>query len=345
MRSSRSLAAWRDGWRRVRTAPAIVAGVFAMTFVLALPLALVLRGSIAAHLRASLMADRAADAVNWDWWQEFSAQATGLGTTLSPSAIGVATTLDSVSSVLDGRAPIAPIAWALACYLAGWLFVSGGIIDRYARQRPTRTYGFFAAAGTYFFRFVRLGMVVGIAYWWLFVYVHPWLFDQLYQTFTRNLSVERTAFAWRVGLYVAFGVLVVFVNLLFDYAKVRIVVEDRRSAAGALAAAWRFIRRHPRQVIGLYALNGASFIAVAGIWAFVAPGAGGAGVAMWATFATTQLYVVVRLMLKLQFLASQTALFQASLAHASYAAAPEPVWPDSAAAEAIARSVRLPDPP
>lgn len=341
MPSSRSLPAWRDGWRRVGAAPAIVAGVFAMTLVLALPLALVLRGSIAAHLRGSLMADRAADAVDWDWWQEFSAQAAGLGTTLTPSVIGGATTLDSVSSVLDGRAPIAPIAWALACYLAGWLFVSGGIIDRYARQRPTRAHGFFAAAGTYFFRFIRLGMLVGVGYWWLFVYVHPWLFDQTYQTLTRNLSVERTAFAWRAGLYAAFGILVIAVNVLFDYARVRIVVEDRRSAVGALAAAWRFIRRHPRQVIGLFVLNGASFIAVAGVWMLVAPGAAGAGVTMWATFAATQLYVVVRLMLKLQSLASQTALFQASLAHASYAAAPEPVWPDSAAAEAIARSVRL----
>ena len=44
---------------------------------------------------------------------------------------------------------------------------------------------------------------------------------------------------------------------------------------------------------------------------------------------------VARLLLKLQFLASQTALFQTNLAHAAYTAAPEPVWPDSPAAESI----------
>ena len=335
-----SVAAWRDGWQRVIHAPAIAAGVFAMTFVLALPLALVVRGAIAAHLRDSLMAVRAADGANWDWWQEFSAQATGLGTTFTPSVIGVATTIDSVSSVLDRRAPIAPVAWALAFYLAGWLFVSGGIIDRYARQRPTRTYGFFAASGTFFFRFVRLGALVGVVYWWLFTYVHPWLFGQVYETLTRNLNVERTAFAWRVALYVVFGLLVVFVNVLTDYAKARIVVEDRRSAAGALAAAWRFIRRHPRRVFGLYALNAITFIALVGVWALVAPGAGGS-VTTWIGFVLTQLYVIARLLFKLQFLASETALFQAALAHASYTAAPEPLWPDSAAAEAITRQTTL----
>jgi hypothetical protein len=337
MPSSRSVAAWCDGWRRVLNAPAIAAGVFAMTFMLALPLALVVRGAIAAHLRDSLMAVRAADGANWDWWQEFSAQATGLGTTFTPSVIGVATTFDSVSSVFDGRVPIAPLAWALALYLAGWLFVSGGIIDRYARQRPTRTYGFFAACGTFFFRFLRLGALVGVVYWGLFTYVHPWLFGQVYETLTRDLSVERTAFAWRVALYAAFGLLMLFVNVLTDYAKARIVIEDRRSAVGALAAAWRFIRHHPGRVVGLYGLNTLTFIALVGVWALIAPGTGG-GVTMWIGFAMTQLFVVTRLLIKLQFLASETALFQAALAHASYTAAPEPLWPDSAAAEAIART-------
>jgi hypothetical protein len=336
MRSSRSLAAWRDGTRRVAAAPAIAAGVFVMTLLLALPLALVLRDSIAAHLRNSLIADQAADGANWDWWQEFSAQATGLATTFTPSVIGAATTLDSVSRIADGRAPIAPVAFALACSIAGWMFVSGGIIDRYARQRPTRTYGFFAAAGTFFVRFLRLGALVGAVYGWLFAYVHPWLFGQVFDMITRNLSVERTAFAWRIALYLLFGLAVVFVNLIADYAKIRLVVEDRRSAIGALSTAWRFVRQHPVQVTALYAFNALSFIALVGIWVVVAPGAGGSGVAMWALVAITQAYLLMRLLLKLQFMASQIALFQASLAHASYTAAPIPIWPDSAAAEAIA---------
>ena len=54
-------------------------------------------------------------------------------------------------------------------------------------------------------------------------------------------------------------------------------------------------------------------------------------------FLAGQIYLVARLALKLQFLASQTALFQSSLAHAGYAAAPVAEWPESPSAELIAR--------
>ena len=319
------------------SAPAVAVGVFALTFLLALPLAVALRGEIRSHLGSSLMAGEVTDGVNVTWWQEFTAQATGLGTTFSPTILGFAATLDNLSSVLDGRAEIAPIGGALAVYLAGWTFLSGGIIDRYARQRPTRTHGFFAASGVYFFRFLRLAVVAGCLFWWLFAYLHPWLFDEQYVTLTRGMAVERTAFLARVAFYVIFGALLVFANVLFDYAKVRLVVEDRHSAVGALVAALRFIRHHPRQVMGLYALNGLVFVALLALWALMAPGAGGAAFSMWATFVIAQIYIIARLLLKLQFMASQTALFQAHLAHAAYTAAPLPVWPESPAAETIPR--------
>ena len=327
--------AWRDGWKRVIAAPAIVAGVFAMTILLALPLAITMRGVLADHLGDSLASESAATGVNYDWWQEFTAQATGLGTTFSPSIIGFATVLDNISGLLDARARIAPIAAALGLYLAGWTFLSGGILDRYARQRPIRAQGFFAASGVYFFRFVRLAMIAGLIYWWLFGYVHPWLFDEQFVNLTRGMNVERSAFLIRAFFYVIFGTLLVGANLIVDYAKVRIVVEDRHSALGALSAAIRFIRNHFRHVIALFALNSLTFLALLAAWAIVAPGVGNAGLSMWIAFLVAQMYVIARLLLKLQFIASQTALFQAKLAHSSYTSAPVPAWPDSPAAEAI----------
>ena len=48
----------------------------------------------------------------------------------------------------------------------------------------------------------------------------------------------------RIAGYVLFGAVLVFFNVIFDYARIRIVVEDRRSAIGAIAAGARFVRRH-----------------------------------------------------------------------------------------------------
>jgi len=281
------------------------------------------------------MAITAADGVNYDWWQEFLSQASGLGTTFTPAILRFGATLDNISSVLDGQAEIAPITGALALYLLGWTFVAGGVVDRFARQRQTRAHGFFSTAGVFFFRFLRLAVVAGLFYWWMFAYVHPWLFDEWFPDLTRAVNVERTAFFIRLVLYAAFGALLVFANMILDYAKIRAVVEDRRSMLGALMAAMRFVLHRPGRTFGLYALNSGVFLLLLAIWALSAPGAGGAGVSMWIGFVGAQLYIAARLLLKLQFLASQTALFQASLAHAAYTAVPEPVWPDSPAAEAI----------
>jgi hypothetical protein len=333
--SRAATVAWRDGWTRVFAAPAVVAGVFALTVALAVPLAITMRGTLASHLRGSLAAETAAAGVNYDWWQEFSAQASGLGTTFSPNVIGFAAVLDNISGVLDARSPVMPLAAALALYLTGWTFVSGGIIDRFARQRPVRAHGFFAASGVYFFRFLRLAAIAGLVYWWLFAYVHRWLFDTQFANLTQGMSVERNAFLVRVLFYLIFGALLVATSLVVDYAKIRIVVEDRRSALGALSASVRFIRHHGRQVLSLYALNTGTFLVLLAVWALLSPGAGGSGISMWAGFFIAQLYIVARLAMKLQFIASQTSLFQANLAHASYTSAPVPTWPDSPAAEAI----------
>ena len=327
--------AFLDGVKRTVSAPALLLGVFLLTGAMAVPLAMTLRGALASHLGSSLAAHEAAAAVNHDWWQEFQTQAAGVATTFTPSVIGFAAVLDNVSGVLDGQPEVTPIAGVLAAYLAAWTFLSGGIIDRLARQRPTRAHGFFAASGVFFFRFLRLAIVAGLVYWFLFGTVHRWLFDDLFRQLTRDVSVERTAFAWRVALYALFGALLVAANVLFDYARIRTVVEDRRSAVLALVASARFIGRNSGRVLGLYALNALVFLTVVAVWALVAPGAGSAGASMWLGFLAAQVYIVARLVLKLHFVASQTALFQATLAHATYTAAPAPVWPDSPSAELV----------
>lgn len=326
---------WFDGFRRVVAAPAVVAAVFLITLLAALPLAITMRGMIEAHLGRSLRSEAVADGVDTDWWQEFTSQTSGLGTTFTPSVIGFAATLDSVSSVLDARPQQVQVKGALILYLVVWVFLSGGVIDRFARQRRTRAYGFFAASGVFFWRFLRLGVIAAVVYWLLFAYVHQWLFDDAYTWLTRDLAVERQAFFWRVALYLLFGAMLIASNVVFDYTRIRMVVEDRRSAIGSLTAALGFVVRRRGRVLGLYALNALVFVLLIGLWALVAPGAGGAGASMWAGVVLSQFYVLARLVLKLQFLSSQIALFQESLAHAAYTAAPEPTWPESPAAETI----------
>ncbi len=328
-------SAFRHGIGRVNRAPLVVAGMVAVTLLVALPLSLALRGMIETHLGRSLAAQAVADGVSYDWWQEFSAQASGLGTTFVPSIIGFGAVLDNLGGLLDNLPLASTIAGVTAAWMIVWAFLSGGVLDRLARARPTRSHGFFAACGAYFWRFARLGAVAALLYYVLFAYVHPWLFATIDERLTRDLTVERTAFFVNLAGYLLFGLLLVAASLVFDYARIRIVVEDRRSALGALAAAIRFVRRHAGGTIGLYLLNGAAFVLLVLIYAAIAPGAPRSGASAWLVLAVGQIYIVARHYLKLVFYGSQTAYFQGALAHAAYTAAPPVVWPDSPAAEAI----------
>ena len=329
------MSAWFDGMRRVNRAPAILAAVWALTLLVSLPLALALRETLAQHLGASLAAATAASGTNYEWMQEFSDQATGLGVTFKPTILGFGAVLDNLSAFLDDTTRPLVIVGVASAYIVLWLFVAGGILDRYARDRPTRGPAFFAASGVFFFRFARLAVVQWVVYAFLFGWMHRWLFGRLFTTITRDMTVERTAFLVRVGLYVVFGVVLAACNLIFDYTKVRAVVEDRRSMLGSIVAAIRFIGRNYGAAVPLYLLNFALFLLAVGVYAAIAPSAGGTGLTMWIGFAIGQIYVLARLWVKLVFWASEVALFQQRFAHAGYVASPEPTWPDSPAAEAI----------
>ena len=330
--------AFRDGIGRVAGAPALLAGVYLATLLAAVPLALALHGSIESHLGASVAAERAAEGVHWAWWEEFQAQAEGIEQTFAPSIIGFAAPLANLSALADGDGPPAALVALPVLYIAVWSFLIGGILDRLARGRRVTAAGFFAACGVHFFRFCRLAVVAGAAYWALFGVLHGWLFDDLYGAATRDVTVERTAFLIRIALYLAFAAVLLPVNMLFDYVKIRIVVEDRRSVIGALLAAGRFVRRRPAATLGLYLLAGLLFLLVLAAYAALAPGASGGGAWVWLTLIVGQAYIAARLAVKLVFYAAQTAYFQSQLAHAGYVAAPRPAWPDSPAAEAITAS-------
>ena len=326
-----------DGVRCVVRAPVVLAGAVMLTLLVALPLGLLLHGELQTALGNSVAADAMAEGVAWDWWEQFMTQATGLERSFTPAIIGFAAVFGNLSALFDrdGQEPV--IVAVVIGYLVVWTLFSGGVIDRYARNRATRSAGFFSACGLYGARLLRLAIVAGLAYGFLFGVVHGWLLGDLYGWMTRDLTVERQAFAARLALYVVFGLMVIAVSLVVDYARVRAVVEDRRSMLGALLAGWRFVRRRPGVCAGLYLTNGMVLLTVMASYALLAPGAGGTGPSLWLGFLTGQAYLMGRLASKLLFYATEIAYFQSQLAHAGYVAAPAPVWPESPAAEALGR--------
>jgi hypothetical protein len=185
---------------------------------------------------------------------------------------------------------------------------TGGILHRYAQNRPMRDGAFHRACGTFFFRLLRLhllsALILGSS-----LYVAEWMmFHQI------NLGVM-------LGFGSLFGLGYIFCDVVLDYAKVRTVVEDRRSMVFAIAAGFRFVVRRPGAVVRLYLLN--ATIGFIGFGSFVLVNYSLVPVGLhWllVLLIVALGMVVVAGWVPLLFLSTQTAFFQDELAYPGYTA-------------------------
>ena len=274
--------AWRDGIRRVVSAPSVLVIVWATTTAISLPLTMMVRAGMIQSFGRSLEAGDAARGMGYQWMRDFSADATGLASTVRPEIVGFSSVLDNLNALVSiVRRPPA-IAVVSGIYILAWIFLSGGIIRRYSNEDASAVPGFLASCREYFFRFFRFALITAVAAVVLYRFVHPWL----------------------VILCLA------ALNIVFDYAKVRTVVEGRRSVVVAIGAACRFIRKNPANAIGVYLLDVVLFGIVLGVYALAAPSGGGTGAMAWAAFAIGQAYIIGRLAVRLVFWASEAALLR-----------------------------------
>ncbi len=323
------IAPLTDGLRRVARAPMVLAGAAVLTAAVALPPGLLVgdrRPGALPENRAA--AGAAADCIPLQWWRFPAAEYSVDGRPCAAGNGGTDAVLASLRTLLDAEGPDPALGAVAVVFIAAWTLFSAGAIDRLARDRPTRGAGFFAACGAYGPRLLRLALIAGVVYWVLFRAVQPLIVGA-------PPPPSAGVPAGGALRYLGFGLLLAAAGLVFDYARVRAVVEDRRSMLGALLAGWRFVRRHPAGCLGLYAANGLVLAAV--IVAYAAAGPPPTGGPTWGAFLAGHLYLVARLASRLLFYATEVAWFQSRLAHAGYVAAPAPAWPESASAEALGR--------
>lgn len=205
----------------------------------------------------------------------------------------------------------------LAFLFLVWVFLSGGIIDRLARDARSSSRRFFAAAGACFGPLIRLGLLSLATYAAVLIWIGPAIAGAL----------DAADGPARLGLFGAMALLLFLIALLFDYARVRLVIEDRRSAIGALAASLRLIRAHPGPIL---AAQGVFWLALVLWLALRAFSAGDRS--YWLTCA----FVAGEIFLKLALIGTQASIYQQTLAAAGWVAREDPRWPDEPSADPAA---------
>ncbi len=297
-----------DGAWMVLRAPALLAGVALLTLMTALPFGLVLGSRLQTALAHQPPIWRDAGEIDPEWWREFRHHARGIEATFTPTVIGFAAPLDNLSALLDRT----PRPWVMVApavlYGLVWVFLWGGVLERFARGRGLPPRAFWAAGRRHAPRIAVISLAAGAASLALFLTVHPVLFGPVYDALAAGASHERSAFLWRLALYCVFGGLLAAVSLVADYSRIG-VVTGAGTAREAFGIGGRFTRRHAAPVALLYVLTGMLFVALLVLYG-ATEAWGGARVGGWRAVLIGQGFILGRLAIRLTGAAAEVRLYQ-----------------------------------
>ncbi len=195
-------------------------------------------------------------------------------------------------------------------YVCTSTFLAGGFIGIYSKEYRSTFTEFLMDGAKYFGKFFRLSLIALLVYYLFFVLVVGWINAGI-PRWTQNEASETVPFAYYMirNVAVLFSLSILF--MIFDYARIRMVVDDRISAFSSTAAGIRFAFSHFPSTYGLYLLLilvGVLLIVVYAILEKVVPQE-----SYWPLvllFVIQQIYMLARFFLKGSFYACQTGLYQ-----------------------------------
>jgi hypothetical protein len=233
----------------------------------------------------SLMRERLGQAMNYDLFFEFLLKN---GTALAS---------------LQGLLLVGPVVyWLLA------LFLSGGALAVYANDTCKPKF-FWGASAEYFAPFVRLALlsVPLLALLFSLRFLEPLCVRLVF-----GPDPHEYVLYWGAWIKLGLGYVgLLLFGIVFDYARLRIVLNGERRARRALWQALQFAARHPGRTFAL------AFILFAAGWLALAiynPLSTALSAPNWfvviALFVLQQLYIVFRLALRLTFYSSQLVMYR-----------------------------------
>jgi hypothetical protein len=149
--------------------------------------------------------------------------------------------------------------------------LAGGVLPHFKAPELKYSLGdFFRYAGRYAWRLLRLLVIGLICYWIVFKLLNEKL-GQWVGHRTGDWADERTVFVVRlaVSLLVVLGL--GFVNLVMDYARVRLVLEEGTGALQAFLASLGFSLGRLRRAIGVYVIPSLCGLALLGVYRLLFP--------------------------------------------------------------------------
>ena len=225
-----------------------------INFFVSLILGLPMFGILKTSLGSSTAGERMANGFDYLWWQEFKDESQGLAQTFRPSIINQGALLDNLEYLLEMRffqLPLAVLVLILI-YIIVHTFLAGGILSIFNQDEIKFTIKkFFWGAGQYFLRFLLL-MIMS---WLFFLAIGLFLnsgFNSIINKITANFLTEVQPFYAGLIFKAVILFLLLFIQMVFDYTRIKIIVEDSKNILKSALKAFGFVFRHLGSTFGLY---------------------------------------------------------------------------------------------
>jgi hypothetical protein len=244
------------GFMATGRVPKMVLFLFIINLSFSLLLAIPMYNSLKDSFGRSEAGSRMTQGFDYIWWQEFRDDARGLETSFSPSIIGKGAILTNLENLIQMRYfssnPILVVFGLF--YLILHTFLAGGILLIFSQDVPRFTMKeFIQGAGSHFLRFLGL-----MLFSWVFIIIIGGLlrdvFIPILSDISSNSLSEVTPFFIQLAFSALSFILLLFIQMVFDYARIKVVLEESRNIFKSTLEALVFVFKYPFSTFGLFYL-------------------------------------------------------------------------------------------
>jgi hypothetical protein len=236
--------------------PKMVLFLFVINLLFSLLLAIPMYNSLKDSFGRSEAGSRMAKGFDYVWWEEFRDEAKGLDTTFSPSVIGKGAILTNLENLIQMRFySLPPILFVFGLfYIILHTFLAGGILTIFNQDAPKFTMKeFIQGAGSHFLRFFGLMLFSWVFIIAIGVFLQEGFISIVSEISSNSLS-EVTPFFIELGFSALTFILLLFIQMVFDYARIKVVLEESRNIIKSTLEALAFVFKYPFSTFGLFYL-------------------------------------------------------------------------------------------
>jgi len=201
----------------------------------------------------------------------------------------------------------------IVLHVLAYIFAFGGILNSLAPEARGHRFGqvFFGGGGRFYGRFFRL--VIYSVVLWVPVIVIFMAVNAFLRLVANNPVHEQLTFAMNILRVLVFLFLAFFVEMILDYARIKIAVTDSRQVFQSLVGAARFVLSMPLKTVFLYYLLGLTGWAAFAVYLAVQSTFSKTSViAVILCFLIAQLFIASRAWLRVAFQAAQKDFLEAT---------------------------------